>query len=96
MDFSYVLLLAIFLLSILTILLNVINKVKLLEARVKSMNYTLDQIAEKSNIPENPVNKDLRYLVESEKEVEAVKKAREVFGFSLLEAKKYVDEINKT
>lgn len=39
------------------------------------------------------INKELRQLVEEGKTVMAVKRVREAFGFSVLEAKQYVDKL---
>lgn len=42
---------------------------------------------------EPEINKELRQLMEEGKTVTAVKRVREAFGFSLLEAKQYVDKL---
>ncbi|HDW8013939.1 TPA: hypothetical protein RM483_005467, partial [Bacillus cereus] len=42
---------------------------------------------------EPEINKELRQLVEEGKKVTAVKRVREAFGFSLLEAKQYVNKL---
>lgn len=73
----------------------VVNKLNILKARVKSMEITLNQVANHVDMPEHPVNEELRLLVREGKEVKAVKKAREVFGFSLIEGKKYVDSLDQ-
>lgn len=73
----------------------VVNKLNILKARVKSMEITLNQVANHVDMPEHPVNEELRLLVKEGKEVKAVKKAREVFGFSLIEGKKYVDSLDQ-
>lgn len=73
----------------------VVNKLNILKARVKSMEITLNQVANHVDMPEHPVNEELRQLVKEGKEVKAVKKAREVFGFSLIEGKKYVDSLDQ-
>ncbi|WP_239984622.1 hypothetical protein [Lentibacillus sediminis] len=66
---------------------------KALEARLKRTEFQLERIAEKVGVREHPVNERLRQLKEEGKNVEAVKEAREQFGYSLVEAKKYVDEL---
>jgi len=68
-------------------------KIATLEGRIKGMKYTLDQLANQLKIPENPINDDLRKLIKEEKYVEAVKKARETLGLSLLEGKEYIDKL---
>ncbi|MGE6204570.1 hypothetical protein [Guptibacillus hwajinpoensis] len=62
-----------------------------LSVRMKSMNDHLNRMAQHMDLPEHPINNELRELMKEGKMVEAVKKAREVFGLSLLEAKEYVD-----
>ncbi|MBC6970914.1 ribosomal protein L7/L12, partial [Bacillus sp. Xin] len=44
-------------------------------------------------IPEHEVNEELRQLVRDGEKIEAIKKAREVLGLSLLEAKNYIDSL---
>ncbi|MGG1686488.1 hypothetical protein [Pseudalkalibacillus sp. NRS-1564] len=62
-----------------------------LSVRMKSMHDQLNRMAQHLDLPEHPINDELRELMKEGKTVEAVKKAREVFGLSLLEAKEYVD-----
>lgn len=64
-----------------------------LNERVKSMKYTLDLISKKIDIPENPINDELRELINDGDDVKAVKKARETMGLSLVEGKQYVDAL---
>lgn len=69
------------------------DKLTKLEMRFKRMKATLDQIALQVEVPEHPINDELRILLKEGKDVQAVKKAREVLGLSLLEAKQYVDAL---
>jgi len=62
-----------------------------LNERVKGIRYTLDLISKKIDIPENPINDELRELINDGDDVKAVKKARETLGLSLVEGKQYVD-----
>ena len=71
----------------------IIIKLIRLEGRIKDMKYTLDQISNQMELPENPINEDLRKLLKENKDVEAVKMARENLGLSLVGAKKYVDDL---
>lgn len=66
---------------------------KSIEKRLKHTEIMLKQIAEQVGVAEDPINEQLRQLVNEGKTVEAVKKTREHFGYSLLEAKQYVDEL---
>lgn len=69
------------------------DKLTKLEMRFNRMKATLDQIANQVEVPEHPINDELRKLIKEGKGVQAVKKAREVLGLSLLEAKQYVDAL---
>ncbi len=62
-----------------------------LSGRMKSMHNQLNRMAQHMDLPEHPIIDELRELMKEGKMVEAVKKAREEFGLSLLEAKEYVD-----
>ncbi|MFY0217060.1 hypothetical protein [Bacillus cereus] len=65
------------------------------DARLKRIEDRLQLITKEMRIVEREpeINKELRQLVEEGKKVTAVKRVREVFGFSLLEAKQYVDKL---
>ncbi|MDC3414752.1 hypothetical protein [Terrihalobacillus insolitus] len=70
-----------------------IIRVGKLEGRIKGMKYSLDQLANKIEVAENPIDDDLRKLLKEGKDVQAVKVAREMLGLSLVEAKQYVDDL---
>ncbi|GGH76833.1 ribosomal protein L7/L12 [Pullulanibacillus pueri] len=74
------------------LIVRVSEKLSTLDSRFKRIQTTLDQIAKQVNVPEDPINETIRALVKEGKTVEAVKETRKAFGFSLLEAKKYVDD----
>ena len=78
---------------LLVIGLYVVFTVVKLNERVKGIRYTLDLIAQKIDIPENPINDELRELINNGEDVLAVKKARETLGLSLLKGKQYVDAL---
>ncbi|PFJ60393.1 hypothetical protein [Bacillus thuringiensis] len=65
------------------------------DARLKRIEDSLQLITKEMGIVEREpeINKELRQLVEEGKKVTAVKRVREAFGFSLLEAKQYVDKL---
>ncbi|EKS7865254.1 MULTISPECIES: hypothetical protein [Bacillus] len=65
------------------------------DARLKRIEDRLQLITKEKGIVEREpeINKELRQLVEEGKKVTAVKRVREAFGFSLLEAKQYVDKL---
>ncbi|MGH0633441.1 hypothetical protein [Bacillus pacificus] len=73
-----------------------LNKIeKKTDARLQRMEDRLQLITKEMGIVdrEPEINKELRQLMEEGKTVTAVKRVREVFGFSLLEAKQYVDKL---
>ena len=65
------------------------------DARLKRIEDRLQLITKEMGIVEREpeINKELRQLVEEGKKVTAVKRVREAFGFSLLEAKQYVNKL---
>ncbi|MCH1626745.1 hypothetical protein [Fredinandcohnia quinoae] len=64
-----------------------------LDGRVKGLKYTLDQISKQTDVPEMPINNELRQLLNEGNDVKAVKRVRETLGLSLVEAKQYVDAL---
>jgi ribosomal protein L7/L12 len=71
----------------------VIDKLNKLENRMKNLKITLDQIAKVVDVPEHPINNDIRKLLQEGKEIQAIREVRSVLGLSLLEAKQYVDAL---
>ena len=78
---------------IFVLITTVSSKLNSLETRIKSLKFTLDQVANQVDVPEHPINKKLRRLLKEGKGVQAVKETRQVLGLSLLEAKQYVDDL---
>ncbi|HDR7686373.1 MULTISPECIES: hypothetical protein [Bacillus cereus group] len=73
-----------------------LNKIeKKTNTRLKRIEDRLQVIKKEMGIVEreHEINKELRQLVEDGKTITAVKRVREAFGFSLLEAKQYVDKL---
>lgn len=73
-----------------------LNKIeKKTDTRLKRMEDRLQLISKEMGIidREPEINKELRQLMEEGKTVTAVKRVREAFGFSILEAKQYVDKL---
>ena len=64
-----------------------------MQDRMNGMKNSLEQMRQQMDLPEDPVNDDLRQLIKEGKDVKAVKKAREALGLSLLEGKQYVDAL---
>ncbi|MCM3342475.1 MULTISPECIES: ribosomal protein L7/L12 [unclassified Paenibacillus] len=78
---------------LLFIIILITEKVNNLQAQVRSMKFTLEQIGNQIGVPEHPVNNELRFLVTEGKKIEAIKEARRMFGLSLKEAKQYVEAL---
>lgn len=62
-----------------------------LNGRNKGLKYTMDQISKQMNVTDNPLNNELRQLLNEGNDIKAVKRTRETLGLSLIEAKQYVD-----
>ncbi|WP_085990868.1 hypothetical protein [Oceanobacillus senegalensis] len=81
----------IFIIIAFLLIINVSIRMRDLEGRIKRMQYTVDQLAQQTDLPENPIHDELHELIKEGKDVKAVKKARVAFGFSLLE--EYIDKL---
>lgn len=81
--------------SLITLLisLSVYNKASAIEARIKAMQISHDHISKEDGLPSHPVHDEVMQLIREGKKVSAIKKAREVHGMSLVEAKQYVDTL---
>ncbi|HWV24651.1 MAG TPA: hypothetical protein VNZ58_10720 [Thermomicrobiales bacterium] len=66
-----------------------------LNTRVKELGYRLDLMTQQVDIPENPVDDELRELIRNGEDIEAIKRVRERMGLSLLKAKRYVDGLKR-
>jgi ribosomal protein L7/L12 len=64
-----------------------------LNSRLKTMQEMLKQLTTQPIPPDHPINDELKQLLKEGSDVKAVKRAREVFGLSLLEAKQYIDQL---
>lgn len=64
-----------------------------LSSRVKDLEHKLKQASIQMELPENPINNELRQLLKEGNDVKAIKKVRETLGLSLVEAKQYVDAL---
>lgn len=76
---------------ILFICFYLLSTVSKLYSRVKGLEYTLEQISKQVDVPENPINNELRQLLKEGNDVKAVKRVRETLGLSLIEGKQYID-----
>ena len=85
--------LGLLLIIVFVLITTVIDKLNKLENRMKNIKITLDQIATVIEVPEHPINNELRKLINEGKEIQAIREVRTVLGLSLLEAKHYVDAL---
>ncbi|AIY05911.1 hypothetical protein Plano_1946 [Planococcus sp. PAMC 21323] len=72
------------------------KRIENLEQRMRQLEKQLIQVQQGEEWIEPDINSELRQLLKKGKMVEAVKRTREEFGLSLLEAKQYVDELKDT
>ena len=69
---------------LLLIFIYLLTTVDKLKGRVKGLEYTLEHISNQMNVPENPINNELRQLIKEGKDVKAVKRVRETLWLSLI------------
>lgn len=74
--------------------LTILSSIHTLQDNVSRMNSILNKIAKQVGVPGLDIDSELRALIAEGKKVQAVKKARMVLGFSLVEAKEYVDSLS--
>ncbi|WP_438311714.1 hypothetical protein [Sporosarcina sp. FA9] len=77
----------------LIVVLCILSAVLKINRRVKGIKYILDQLSKQNNVPENPINDELRELISKGEDIKAEKIARKTLGLSLLEGKQYVDDL---
>ena len=85
MDFYIVIVLILF------IGIYLLSSVSKLNSRMKGLEYRLEQITKQVDVPEYPINNELRQILIEGNDVKAVKRVRETLGLSLIEAKQYID-----
>lgn len=71
------------------------ERFKALEVRMKHMAKRLGQLEAEANLEEPAINEELRRLIAEGQEVRAIKAARVAFGYSLIEAKHYIDGLKE-
>lgn len=77
----------------LALVLYLLSTVIRLDGQIKSMKHTLDQISKSVDIPESPIDPEIKRLINENNDIKAIKRARELFGFTLLEGKQYIDNL---
>lgn len=74
------------------------KQIKRLEQRLIKSERMLKQIAEKLDIDIHSISeedKDIVNLIQRDRKIEAIKRAREIYGFGLKEAKDYVEDLEE-
>ncbi|GIP39491.1 hypothetical protein J31TS4_27710 [Paenibacillus sp. J31TS4] len=71
------------------------SRLNQLQTRLKRLDGQMGGTTSELQLPEHPVTDRLRELLREGKKVQAVKEAREALGLSLLEAKQFVDELER-
>ncbi|MCB2292985.1 ribosomal protein L7/L12 [Clostridium algoriphilum] len=80
----YVLLLYMFLLT---------SKIDSLQKHITRMNSNLIKVAKQVGVPQEPLDDELRNLINEGKKIQAIKEVRKATGLGLKEAKDYVDNL---
>ncbi|MBT2601022.1 MULTISPECIES: hypothetical protein [Oceanobacillus] len=84
---------------ILLILIVLYLTIQLMKTRskLKSIESNTQIVNKKENFhhTDHPIHQQLLLLIDQQQDVKAVKLARETFGFSLLEGKRYVDWLKR-
>lgn len=78
---------------ILLAIVYIMSTIGRLEQRVKAMQYSLQQISKQVGVTTEAIDNEVRDLLKEGKDVAAVKRVRETLGLTLVEAKKYVDQL---
>ncbi len=71
------------------------QQIQALEVRMKQMSKRIEQLEAEVVLEEPAINEELRRLIAEGQEIRAVKAARVAFGYSLIEAKQYIDGLKE-
>lgn len=71
------------------------QQIQALEVRMKHMSKRIEQLEAEVTLEEPAINGELRRLIAEGQEIRAIKAARVAFGYSLLEAKQYIDGLKE-
>ena len=71
------------------------QQIQALEVRIKHMLKRMEQLEAEVTLEEPAINEELRRLIAEGEEIRAVKAVRVAFGYSLLEAKQYIDGLKE-
>ena len=69
------------------------SKIDSLQKHITRMNLNLLKIANQVGVPKDPLDDELKSIIEKDGKIKAIKKVREVTGLGLKEAKDYVDNL---
>lgn len=71
-------------------------KVQQLQGQIKQLKINVKQIIKTLKVPEDcSIDAKLITLIQQDQEIQAVKLVREKLGLSLIEGKKYIDQLKK-
>lgn len=71
------------------------QQIQALEVRMKQMSKRIEQLEAEVVLEEPAINEELRRLIAEDQEIRAIKAARVAFGYSLIEAKQYIDGLKE-
>lgn len=71
------------------------QQIQALEVRMKQMSKRIEQLEAEVVLEEPAINEELRRLIAEGQEIRAIKAARVAFGYSLIEAKQYIDGLKE-
>ncbi len=71
------------------------QQIQALEVRMKHMSKRIEQLEAEVTLEEPAINEELRRMIAEGQEIRAIKAARVAFGYSLLEAKQYIDGLKE-
>ncbi|MGI2327264.1 hypothetical protein [Planococcus sp. YIM B11945] len=69
------------------------ERLRAMEARIQTLNEKINRLSVPDNERDREIIEELRRLKNGGQAIKAVKEARKAFGFTLLEAKQYVDNL---
>lgn len=69
------------------------SKINSLQKHIKRMDVNLNKISKQVGVPKDPLDDEIRSILEKDGKIKAIKKVKEVTGLGLREAKDYVDNL---
>ena len=69
------------------------SKIDSLQKHITRINSNIIKIAQQVGVPKDPLDDELKSIIENDGKIKAIKKLRDVAGLGLKEAKDYVDNL---